>query len=87
MSEVEKLYKLAGVNYRVETLDSFPSYEIITPLFTAEKQLEILKRLIFHNRAMLVFLDCVPSLKEYRNDDSFNKHFVKNIGTLWQDLT
>ena len=59
MKEVKKLYKLAGVNYRVETLDSFPSYEIIIPSFTAEKQLELIKwlarksnliRIGYHNK-------------------------------------
>ena len=46
MSEVEKLYKLAGVGYLMYVVDTFPPVEYPQIDFTAEKQLNLITYLI-----------------------------------------
>ena len=47
MSEIEKLYENAGVGYLMYVVDTFPPVEYPQIDFTAEKQIELIKWLIF----------------------------------------
>lgn len=95
MSEIEKLYKNAGVEKEWKPLP-YGDIEEYYPEFTAEKQLELIKWLsitkailIKQNRMFVGFetgnpedLKCVEDL-----DLSFEETLAGLINHLWRDLT
>lgn len=91
MNEIEKLYKNAGVKYQVEILDCFPSYEIITPPFTAEKQLSIVKFLLGKSvyydtdgdREYWFHISDEIENSKYRE---FDEAIAECINKMWEDL-
>ena len=96
MSEVEKMYKNAGVGYLMYVVDTFPPVEYPQIDFTAEKQLELIKWLCqntYRNYIHIRYerdinnwkMECnMIGLREY---GSFEECFAGLINNLWQDLT
>ena len=102
MSEVEKLYSLAGVDFGYNNF-GVPN---IQPPFTAEKQIELIKWLAlrfnsdyvsyWHNEIKDVWIFRVNDLTEFSSEEPCiyegrNKDFTEVlcnlINALWQDLT
>lgn len=88
MSEITKLYENAGINKVCNTceLRGFkrlcPSKELCVrtnPQFTAEKQLEIVKQILFSTWWM--------NLKRLQFSEKFDEGLAQMINELWQDLT
>ena len=94
MSEIEKMYKNAGVEPTV--LDYPDNIEPFYPDFTPEKQLELIKWLCLNTyRNYIHFryerdinnwkMECnMVGIREYGN---FDECFAELINQLWQDLT
>lgn len=74
MSEVEKMYKNAGVGYLMYVVDTFPPVEYPQIDFTAEKQLELIK-----------WIAC-NKINECKNID-FGEVLAELINSFWQSLT
>ena len=87
MSEIEKLYENAGIVPDCEHgecgLDYCPNNYgcgyAFYPDFTAEKQLEIVKQILFSTWWM--------NLKRLQFAEKFNEGLAQMINELWQDLT
>ena len=89
MNEIKKLYKNAGVNYQVEILDCFPSYEMITPPFTAEKQIKLIKILAknevtVNNEDDEYEFSLFDTVSDF---SSFEESLADLTNRMWQDLT
>lgn len=91
MSEIEKLYKNAGVepkykDYRTKNGKTYEdknpnnrNIRLLYPPFTAEKQLEIVKMILFSTWWM--------NLKRLQFSEKFDEGLAQMINELWQDLT
>ena len=79
MSEIEKMYKNAGVRYLMYVVDTFPPVEYPQIDFTKEKQLEIVKQILFSTWWM--------NLKRLQFAEKFDEGLAQMINELWQDLT
>ena len=88
MSEIEKMIENAGVNQVCNTceLRGFkrlcPTKELCVrtnPPFTAEKQLELVKMILFSTWWM--------NLKRLQFSEKFDEGLAQMINELWQDLT
>ena len=81
MSEITKLYENAGVSKEPAIIPS--SGEVIYwknyPPFTAEKQLKIVK--------MILFSTWWLNLKRLQFSEKFDEGLAQMINELWQDLT
>ena len=86
MSEIEKMYKLANV--KAINIAEYGSTYIPKkieidgkpyPPFTAEKQLEIVK--------MILFSTWWINLKRLQFSEKFDEGLAQMINELWQDLT
>lgn len=83
MSEIEKLYRNAGVEsvgfntYKLE--DEYPQ-------FTAKKQLELIK-LIAHRKGYPDYEYFGNLFDDYVQLLDFNEALAKLVNILWQDLT
>ena len=78
MNEIEKLYENAGVEKICSRLPYGGLREEYPP-FTAEKQLEIVKLILFSTWWM--------NLKRLQFSEKFDKGLTQMINELWQDLT
>lgn len=85
MNEVEKMYRNSGIaKYKKTMLDIETGKNVLTldsfyPDFTAEKQLEIVKQILFSTWWM--------NLKRLQFSEKFNEGLAQMINDLWQDLT
>lgn len=100
MSEIEKMYKTAGIK-KIE-LDYPDNFEPFYPEFTAEKQLELIKLLQRKNGYKFSFSSTNDN-SEYlffahkdntpvqelivAGDKCYEEALASFINTLWQDLT
>ena len=91
MNEVEKMYRNLGIK-KIELVypDNFKPFY---PDFTAEKQIEILKALVFNNKAMSI-TQYYPHKQFCINNDmfigigeDFGEALAMFVNYLWQDLT
>ena len=83
MSEIEKLYKNAGVGYLMYVLDTFPSVAYPQIDFTTEKQLELFKWLIKYRWYIIGrYTDKFDLF-----DENFEQALAGILNSLWQDLT
>ena len=93
MSEVEKLYKNAGVGYLMYVVDTNPPVEYPQIDFTAEKQLELIKWLIREKYLIGRYIESyyelfTNSMISYNSkNECFEKSLAGLINNLWQDLT
>lgn len=83
MSEIEKMYENAGVVLRKcsecdNNMDCGYGKDCY-PTFTAEKQLEIVKQILFSTWWM--------NLKRLQFSEKFDEGLAQMINELWQDLT
>jgi hypothetical protein len=105
MSEVEKLYESAGVEKDLYCCDGScgeptkrckdcPDYREIYPLFTAEKQLNLI--IFLANREIRIsptyissgyYLNNIKKIKSSRNISTFETSLAQHINAIWQDLT
>lgn len=85
MSEVEKLYKNAGVGYLVEVIDTFPPIEYPRINFTAEKQLKILCYIV-NNKHSVTFYDQVFG-GDKLTLEKIQETLAWAINRIWQSLT
>ena len=79
MSEIEKLYKNAGVNPLCQIPDRYCGVKSVYADFTAEKQIEIVKMILFSTWWM--------NLKRLQFSEKFDEGLAQMINELWQDLT
>ena len=90
MSEIEKMYENAGVNKECEknyvyrecphkTRQCEDCVLFIYPPFTAKKQLEIVKMILFSTWWM--------NLKRLQFAEKFDEGLAQMVNDLWQDLT
>lgn len=93
MSEIEKLYKNAGVGYIMYVVDTFPPVEYPQIEFTSEKQIELIKLLTqqcdltishFTEWEFIHFDGQEPTQV---TGAYFAETFAKLINEYWQDLT
>lgn len=97
MSEIEKLYENAGVNQVCNTCE-LRGYKRLCPTkalcartnppFTAEKQLELIKKL--GNINIDIDNGCYMNseiLKVEAHCDTFEETLAEFVNNLWQDLT
>lgn len=91
MSEIEKLYKNAGVGYLMYVVDTFPPVEYPQINFTAEKQLSLIKWLAKTRPIHITFLIdkwVIEGMVRYgKRYDTFEDALSGYINNLWQDLT
>ena len=76
MTEVEKLYELAGVDFGYNNF-GVPN---IQPPFTAEKQLELIKWLIIEG-----YIEDMLTVQI--SEENFEACLADTFNELWQDLT
>lgn len=102
MSEIELLYKNAGVGYLMYVVATFPPVEYPQIDFTAEKQLELIKLLQRKNGYKFSFSSTNDN-SEYlffahkdntpvqelivAGDKCYEDALAELINSLWQDLT
>lgn len=81
MSEVEKMYELAGVEKvcKIHTIDWQSFKEYYYPPFTAEKQLELVKWCCKKCRRFYIY--------NINDIDNFAENLAKEFNHYWQDLT
>lgn len=93
MSEIEKMYELAGVEkeYKIHTIDWQSFKEYYYPPFTAEKQLEIMKFLL--NKSVYYDTDGDREYWFHVSDEiknskyrEFNEAIAECVNKMWQDL-
>lgn len=94
MSEVELLYKNAGVRYLMYVVDTFPPVEYPQIKFTPEKQLSLIKWLCDTDYYITEFCRLIDTREYYIETDykhfqssSFEETLAGLINNLWQDLT
>lgn len=101
MSEIELLYKNAGVGYLMYVVDTFPPIEYPQIEFTAEKQIELIKWLgeldmleivgtTREDKAWIINSEYGMSGNVYKYTSrmkSFEETLAGLINNLWQDLT
>jgi hypothetical protein len=78
MSEIEKLYINANIEKEWKPLP-YGDIEEYYPEFTGEKQLEIVKQILFSMWWM--------NLKRLQFSEKFDEGLAQMINELWQDLT
>ena len=80
MTEIEKLYENAGVSEagRFDSDGKKYKYSLHSP-FTAEKQIEIMKWILFSTWWL--------NLKRLQFAENFENSLAELVNTLWQDLT
>ena len=96
MSEIEKLYELAGAKYcdkcrHDSEFDCIYMCKIKYPPFTAEKQLELIKWLAFRDYITIVAYISGEYHSEHdkynANEKSLEGCLARLINNFWQDLT
>ena len=89
MNEVEKMYENAGVKKINTSCANNISYHLVKyPPFTAEKQLELIKKL--GNINIDIDNGCYMSseiLEVEAHCDTFEETLAEFVNNLWQDLT
>ena len=79
MNEIEKMYKNAGIKMQHLLDVNTNQFVDVYPPFTAEKQLEIVKQILFSTWWM--------NLKRLQFSNKFDEGLAQIINDLWQDLT
>jgi hypothetical protein len=87
MSEIEKMYETCGIYPDCKARECGLDYcanssgcgYAVYPDFTAEKQLEIVKQILFSTWWM--------NLKRLQFSEKFDEGLAQMINELWQDLT
>lgn len=79
MSEIEKMYARAMIKPLSITVCGVDEQIINYPPFTAEKQLEIVKQILFSTWWL--------NLKRLQFAEKFDEGLAQMINELWQDLT
>lgn len=79
MSEIEKMYARAMIKPLSITVCGVDEQIINYPPFTAEKQLEIVKQILFSTWWM--------NLKRLQFSEKFDEGLAQMINELWQDLS
>ena len=93
MSEIELLYKNAGVGYLTYIVDTFPPVKYPQIKFTAEKQLELIKFILGKGVYYDTDKNCQEVWFHYTDDienasyKPFDEAIAEFINNLWQDLT
>ena len=92
MTEIEKLYELAGIE-KFTYREGSKKGRVLYPHFTAEKQIELIKWVAIHQEMYTLsyereFLWC--SQTDWQSShcyENFEESIANLIITLWQDLT
>ena len=79
MSEIEKMYARAMIKPLSITVCGVDEQIINYPPFTAEKQLKIVKQILFSTWWM--------NLKRLQFSEKFDEGLAQMINELWQDFT
>ena len=97
-SQVEKMYRNAGVGYLMYVVDTFPPVEYPQIDFTAEKQLELIKWLIqknFYDERIIrsnfektyFYCSYIYDYCESEYFEKFEEALANVFNYFWQDLT
>jgi len=93
MTEIEKLYRNAGIGYLTYVVDTFPPVEYSQIDFTAEKQILLIQWLLdktdlYLHRHKTNFTYSIASgdtaVNKYKD---FKESIAEFINAIWQDLT
>lgn len=95
MTEVEKLYSLAGVKPLCQIPDSYCGMKNVYEDFTAEKQIELIKCMLKNfdidfsqiGQRIDTSLDGINCISGIGSADTFEDSLCMAVNDLWQDLT